>query len=101
MSVFQPQGSAAGKPQRWELTWKKLEAGGFGVGSKVGEREMGSEVAARNPQEGSKLEEVGLNLHFRKKSPGLLWVWGVGGSRVSRTRLAGQDAVCTLDQAVG
>ena len=54
-----------------------------------------------NPQEGSKLGEVGLNLHFRKKSPGLLWVWGVGGSRVSRTRLAGQDAVCTLDQAVG
>lgn len=54
-----------------------------------------------NPQEVSKLGEVGLNLHFRKKSPGLLWVWGVGWSRVIRTRLAGQDALCTLDQAVG
>ena len=52
VSVFQPQGSAAGKPQRWELTWKKLEAGGFGVGSKVGEREMGSEVAARESSGG-------------------------------------------------
>ena len=44
-SLFQPQRSAAGKPQRWELTWKKLEAGGFGVRSKVGEREAGSQVA--------------------------------------------------------
>ena len=32
-----------------------------------------------NPQEGSKLGEVGLNLHFRKKSPGV--AVGVGSGR--------------------
>lgn len=32
-----------------------------------------------NPQEGSKLGEVGLNLHFRKKSPGC-GEWAGAGS---------------------
>lgn len=61
------------------------------MGSEVRlERERrGARWLLGNPQEGSKPGEVGLNLHFRKKSPGLPWVWGVGVSRVSRRRLTG------------